>query len=1020
MNSFGRKTNKGDSQSVFTKETFGVALIIFATLSLVCLITGSKVFSLPGKYIQGFLLGVFGYFAYILEGILFIFGVKMITGKNLSVFDKKGKVFFVLSGVFAVCLLHAISTNSLTDLSFGDYLTALYKSGFSVDSKASFGGVLYGLIVYWVVSAISFVGSYAVFGLTCALSIYGLVRSTITYNKEGTANNHIKSSYVKDARVDTNSAPVPFNTELSESIDEVKDYPVSGVDFSVQAENKPRQKLFIGEGTEFALKSKREIKRDENFDGLKISSDGNSLGIARTENTYRREYTEEMESKLRYITTPAEIDLSATLGDKYKPKTDDSVKVSKTIPFDKGVKNVGVDIPLYNHDESSQIKTDNVANEITSEANTHAQSFADRYASIDNVDANSDTLKEKINYEPVDKSAFDELKSNDENGREETFDFSLVKDESVEEETEFIEEENKEVVEEKGNTSSVKDFFTKDEGKDTDKVDFFKAFDEKKSTYEQLSFDEKDYEADLEKVAVSQSVKEEPEEVVPINRPYYKPPISLLETYDETARPEPHEERMEIIRKTLESFHIPVTVEDYDQGPTITRYEVKMPIGIQVKKVIGYEDDLRMWLSSKDGVRVEAPIPGKSVVGVEVANEYKTKVGLRACMEGVKAQFKEGSLMFALGKNIIGECIFDDLAKGPHYLVAGTTGSGKSVCLNIMIVSMIMRYSPEELRLILVDPKGNEFIPYEHLPHLVIDEIIKDSKRAISALNWAKQEMDRRYDMLAEAGGIRDIVEYNKMAERNGNIAKMPRIVIIVDELSNLMETNKKEMEARILSIAQKARAVGIHLVLATQRPSVDVITGLIKGNLPSRIALKVTNFADSSTIMGGVGGAEKLLGNGDMLYKNLTMGDYERYQGAFISDNEIYNITKYIKDNNTAYFNKDMAEFLANEEKEDEEEVSNESTVKTSSPSSDGDNLLRFALALGVMTGTISISYLQRRCSIGFARAGATVDKMERAGYVSRGEGAKGRKVLMTREAFIEKYGITPESLDWTEDDKK
>ena len=486
-----------------------------------------------------------------------------------------------------------------------------------------------------------------------------------------------------------------------------------------------------------------------------------------------------------------------------------------------------------------------------------------------------------------------------------------------------------------------------------------------------------------------------------------------METYapPADAPKENHDERIEIIRRVLEDFHISVEPQGYIQGPTVTRYEVKMPAGIPVKKVLQYDDDLKMRLQSKAGVRIEAPIPGKDGVGIEVANKIKVTVGLKEVIEGASGQKnKPGSLIFALGKDIVGKSITDNLAKGPHYLVAGATGSGKSVCLNVMIISMLMRYSPEELRLILIDPKRVGFKKYEHLPHLMIDEIVTEPQKAAAVLQWAYKEMERRYDAFekVEGGLVSDIESYNEIVA-NDKVAKMPRIVIVVDELADLMETCKKDMETGIKLLAQKARAAGIHLVLATQRPSVDVVTGTIKANLPSRIALKVMNYQDSATIL-SEGGAEKLLGNGDMLYKNSGMSEPERYQGAWISDREISNIVTYIKEKNAAYYDDDLKEFLDKSLRPKQDE----SAAGLSGDEEDNDGIDDFflkALWLAVTSNSVSISQLQRRFQIGYARAGGLVDKMERLGFVSGNEGSKARRVLITREEFENRFGSMPDS---------
>lgn len=1140
MNSLGRKNDDNKKeQLIFTKETLGVVLILFATLSLVCLITNDKVFSVPGAYVRAFLLGVFGYFSFILEVGLIFLGIYLVVGKRKGRLDKKSKLFLSFFSVAVIFLVHSVTARGISSLGYGEYLSACYNNGANI-AVSTFGGVITGIFGYWFSKILSDIGCYAVFGILTAVFGYFAVKSIVDYNKKGSTEKKevIRSSFVKEP--DFASETFTDTPDLSA----VKDYPVSGVDFSGQtgtfSSASPKQKLFVGDGADFAFKSKRDVKATENDSGLKVDMVDGKLGVARTEGTFAKSYGDDMQSKLEYIKTPAKYDFGNKLGNKYgfgsynKPADGGTVSVSKPIPVtpEKPVPETGVEIPLFEHDESDTENT----------ATAHAKDFAAKYAVEDvNAEFDSDESAPEETFRPIDGGAIDNEKTDSfkkteespsgrffdgnngknaeinsdrtvsdtqsdvtfpsgentdidsfdkdetpkterEDSRESASDSAIIKDRRIRD-IFLTDEEKRKAENADGRGFGGRDDLSGDgraDGRTSDRIIPDRGLSENRnvaengneqfsqdnsesgtfgsdrasvgrSTIDRNSIDRSNIDrssadrtapdrtrsldafrsinkdrTENSSASVPSSVavndRQEPglepkkEKVIPpVGRTYYRPPLDLLGSYSSfNVEPENHQERMEIIKETLESFHITVEPQNYIQGPTITRYEIKMPTGIPVRKVLNYDNDLRMWLSAKDGVRIEAPIPGKNLVGVEVANTHKTTVGLRSVMEGVTKPFKEGSLMFALGKNIIGEAVFDDLAKGPHYLVAGTTGSGKSVCLNIMIVSLIMRYSPEQLRLILVDPKGNEFVPYEHLPHLLTDEIIKEPKRALSALNWAKEEMERRYKTLEEAGGIRDIVAYNESIKNDKTKPRMPRIVIIVDELSNLMESCKKDMEPRIISIAQKARAVGIHLVLATQRPSVDVITGLLKANLPSRIALKVTNFADSSTILGGIGGAEKLLGNGDMLFKNSTMNDYERYQGAFISDSEINNIVSFIKEHNKAYFDDDLAEYLENADKPEPEELPPaDNAAGLFGNNSENEDLFKRALALGVLTGSISISQLQRRFGIGYARAGGIIDKMEKMKYISPSEGSKPRRVLITREAFEQQFGIPPESVE-------
>ena len=492
----------------------------------------------------------------------------------------------------------------------------------------------------------------------------------------------------------------------------------------------------------------------------------------------------------------------------------------------------------------------------------------------------------------------------------------------------------------------------------------------------------------------------------PPKKPYVRPPIDLLENYYSFGgQAEDHEGRMQAISDKLAEFNINVEPQGYIQGPSITRYEVKMPAGVSVKKVLNYDDDLKSCLFSRFGIRIEAPIPGKNLVGIEVENKHKVTVGLRELLMKMSSEpSKPGSLVFAIGKDIVGNCISHNISKAPHYLVAGATGSGKSVALNAMIISLIMRYSPDELRLILIDPKSVGFGMYKRIPHLLIDEIITETPRALAALQWAQVEMERRYKLFAEGDIMSsDIDAYNSKLPKDAE--KLPRIVFVVDELADLMESNKKEMEQRIQVLVQKSRAAGIHLVLATQRPSVNVIPGTIKANLNVRMALKVLTATDSQTILGNAG-AEKLLGNGDMLFRDSAMPEAERYQGAWISDAEIANVVSFIKENNTAYFEDEVSQYLDRSVRAPQEESSSVSVGGGKGDENEVDELFLKALWLGVNSGTMSISQLIRRFQIGYGKAGGIVDKMERMGFITGNEGSKARKVLLTREQYEEKFG--------------
>ena len=428
------------------------------------------------------------------------------------------------------------------------------------------------------------------------------------------------------------------------------------------------------------------------------------------------------------------------------------------------------------------------------------------------------------------------------------------------------------------------------------------------------------------------------------------------------------------LQKTLYSFGVSAKVENVSVGPAITRYELKPAEGVRVSKIANLADDIALNLAAET-IRIEAPIPGKQAVGIEVPNKEKETVHLREVLESKEFQENKSKLTVALGKDVAGNTQLADIAKMPHMLIAGSTGSGKSVCINTIITSIIYNAKPSEVKLVMVDPKVVELSVYNGIPHLLIP-VVTDPKKAAGALAWAVQEMDDRYNKFASKG-VRDLKGYNKAIEKEGGIGKLPQIVIIVDELADLI-------------------AAGMHLVIATQRPSVDVITGLIKANIPSRIAFAVSSQVDSRTILDTIG-AEKLLGKGDMLFFPSGAPKPSRVQGAFVSDEEVEKIVDFVKSNGTATYSEDILESIENNNKTDKE-LAQEQTADD-----DTDPFLMDAIQTVVETGQASTSFIQRRFKVGYARAGRIIDQMEERGVISGYQGSKPREVLMTLEKLNE-----------------
>ena len=491
----------------------------------------------------------------------------------------------------------------------------------------------------------------------------------------------------------------------------------------------------------------------------------------------------------------------------------------------------------------------------------------------------------------------------------------------------------------------------------------------------------------------------------PPARPYQIPSIDFLQNgvsrAGDPAVDQEMKEKAGILVETLKSFGVTVRITGIFRGPSVTRYEIQPAAGIKVSKITGLADDIALSLAAQ-GVRIEAPIPGKPAIGIEVPNSHKDTVSLREILESDSFRSSKSKLAFAVGRDIAGNAVVGDIARLPHMIIAGATGSGKSVCTNSIIMSILYHATPEEVKLILIDPKIVEFTVYEGIPHLLIP-VVTDPKKAAGALNWAVQEMQRRYNLFAE-NSVRDLGDYNAAAAQPGSgLEPMPQIVVIIDELADLMMTTSKEVEDSICRLAQKARAAGMHLIIATQRPTTDIITGLIKANIPSRIALSVMSQVDSRTIL-DTGGAEKLLGHGDMLY--LPNGKIKpvRVQGCFTSTKEIEKVVDFIKSQTQSEYSDEIMEQVEQSipvTKAEAKEL--QKAAGEPEPGSDEDVLER-AIEVVVEAGQASTSSLQRRLKLGYARAARMMDELEQMGVIGPYEGAKPRKVLMTKEQLAER----------------
>lgn len=625
------------------------------------------------------------------------------------------------------------------------------------------------------------------------------------------------------------------------------------------------------------------------------------------------------------------------------------------------------DITLY--DLGVTVK--NKSNEIKKSRKKRAPKLKDRNGDIDDTFIN---IVKKDKNENVDKKEF----LNGVNNKIKILDFmknsSLDDDEdSIYEDNSYI--NNEEIVEKivpKEHQEKIDTFL-----KDSNKIDNTYKKEKLDNSVKAVVHDE-----------IETSIQEGREEGVKTE--YIYPDTSLLNINSGTKlNSNDKQELIESANKlseTLGSFGVDAKVTQVTKGPSVTRFELQPSPGVKVSKIVNLSDDIALGLAAS-GVRIEAPIPGKAAVGIEVPNREQTPVFLREVLESDEFLNTNKKLAFSLGKDIGGQCVVGDLSKMPHTLIAGATGSGKSVCINTLIISLLYKYSPDEVKLLMVDPKVVELSVYNGIPHLLIP-VVTDPKKAAGALNWAVNEMTRRYKLFADSGA-RNIDSYNALYAKGIIEEKLPYIVIIVDELADLMMVCPNDVEDYIGRLAQMARAAGMHLVIATQRPSVDVITGVIKANIPSRISFAVSSQIDSRTILDS-GGAEKLLGRGDMLYYPVGESKPLRVQGCFISEEEVEKVVDFIKGGeNEAVYKEEIIEHINNEAEASNSNIQGEEV----------DDLLEEAINIVVDYGQASTSFLQRRLRIGFNRASRIMDDLEARGIISPKDGSRPRQVLVSKD---------------------
>ena len=834
-----------------------------------CFCVLSFVLLLFKNWFQSFYLGILGVFSYPFFATASIFLLSNLLQKKYKL-NKRYLTFLCLSLFFILLIMHLILTHNISTSSYGKYLIGSYKA------KTTGAGIIMSLITYPIIKALTTVGAYVFSAIGLVISVGFLIDCIIVMRNAPEEKEESKFNFTE------------FKT-LNEDTNDVS------ITFEHKQENLKKQI------------AKQKLGLETNESSI-ISS---SMHI---DNISEKMPKSRPMSKREYILTPPEI----VIPEYTKPKpierprhqTSDEVIVNDAKEFYEDAKII----------EGKSIDNINAQNEhtITSESEQNLKKSFDVFDALDEAEVNKNNydgnkyMEEKnelsdfhpnfnnsniaTDNENLDvkssqssyKNDFNPTNINSGSYVEEQRSYNL--DEQARKQPE-IDIENSDFLA-SNNTNLT---FTQNENSDNTQQSnniYNSANSEDNISKIPLASDVNSVEIRpkakfdySDEVMTKTIVKEEN----PLGRPkkhhppYVKPPVDLLNYIDnvEVVTDEECQENIEKLEQILEDFKIPAKVKAVQVGPAVTRYEIGMPTGVSVKKVQLHADDIAMALASNGGIRIEAPIPGKNAVGIEVPNKNISAVSVREMIESVDFQKRVNPMSFVLGKDINGTIQFCNLDKMPHLLVAGSTGSGKSVCLNTMLISMLYKSSPEDVRLILIDPKTVEFSVYANLPHLLTPHIITTKEQAINALNWAIKEMEYRYQLL-QKNEVVNIKDYNNLSiVKDGIVDKLPYIVIVIDELNDLMIETKREMEERIMKLAQKSRAAGIHLVIATQRPSVDVITGTIKANLPSRIAFALTNFADSKTVL-DMGGAEKLLGRGDMLFKPNDMPEPVNISSAY------------------------------------------------------------------------------------------------------------------------------------------
>ena len=1016
-----------------------VCLILFAIIFVSC--------CLPSNFLKNFLLGVFGLLVYPVSLLGVFFSIGFARNKKYNI-NKKYMAYITAAMCVVWFILHLILTSKIPLTTYGQFLMDSYRA------KTAAGGLIYSLISYPLVKLLTYVGAYVFSGIALAILV-GLI---IDYVKVGkyigkaekktkfNLNNLEEFSYEEkiiepqispEEQVKKNakkklglekgettviSSTMPtYKVKAAADINKMnkRDYILTPIDPIIpiaqsddKVDRKPNPNAFVkinkNQVRNFGDNiSEKFLKPEE----PKVQPQNSSVVEIKQEKVeYVEPKVQQSASYIESVVTPIE-PVVTKIEPVLTPIEPAVEPVVETLKYDdyKNDNDIFVSNNSFNNYET-KFETDATKFEEQEDdfdlgsdydfSDEQEEDFEQDYNTDNDYyeEDNNDDIIESLEKELFSDDA-DEYSELEQSEEDDYVDVNLDEDDYVDDFTTQSEPVKQPEIKQPAQVNN--EYATDEYATQMDNSYLGSTVD---TTVVRPS-------VDLSKFNLPNTIKkpvgeqekpkndDRPEKLnIP---PYVAPPAELLDYLENPVRisDEELQDNIDRLEQVLEDFRVPAKVNNVQVGPAVTRYELTMPRGISVNKIAQMADDIAMTLASNGSIRVEAPIPGKTSVGIEVPNNQVSGVSLRELIESEEFKARGNPLSFVLGKDINGDIIFCNLDKMPHVLVAGSTGSGKSVCLNTMLLSMCYKAGPQDLRLILVDPKMVEFSTYNGLPHLLIPEVIIGKDLTINALDWSIKEMERRYALFAK-NKVVNINEFNKLdMVKSGKEEKLPFIVIVVDELADLMLEAKREIEDRIAKLAAKARAAGIHLVLATQRPSVDVITGTVKANLPSRIAFALTNYMDSKTVLDG-GGAEKLLGKGDMLFKPQDKPEPRRIQGAYVSNPEIARVVQYIKDYNNPVYDERAGRAIKNP---NADKVSQDGSYERDV---EFDPVLKDALRMFIQVKQASASMIQRRYSVGSSRAGRIIDQMEIAGFVGPMDGAKPRQVLITMEEFKAIFG--------------